>query len=198
MPTQKLDDRDWRTLLRRIKDGKCTPFLGAGVSHPPLPLGSEIAEEWATKHQYPLDDRWDLARVAQYVAIKLGDQLIPKEDIADVIRNVKAPDFSNGDEPVSVLAQLPLPVYITTNYDDFMYSALKAKAKDPKRALCRWNTMLQGEESVFESGSGYDPTPANPVVFHLHGHYETEESLVLTEDDYLNFLVNVSIELRII
>lgn len=33
---------------------------------------------------------------------------------------------------------------------------------------------------------------ANPVVFHLHGHDEVPESLVLTEDDYIDFLVNIS------
>ena len=39
---------------------------------------------------------------------------------------------------------------------------------------------------------GLVPTQANPVVFHLHGHYDVPESLVLTEDDYLDFLVAVS------
>jgi len=32
----------------------------------------------------------------------------------------------------------------------------------------------------------------NPVVFHFHGSYEIPESLVLTEDDYFDFLVNIS------
>jgi hypothetical protein len=39
----RLGDRDWEILLRRIHDGKCTPFLGAGINHGVLPLGSEIA-----------------------------------------------------------------------------------------------------------------------------------------------------------
>jgi len=38
----------------------------------------------------------------------------------------------------------------------------------------------------------YEPDPFNPVVFHLHGSDENEDSLVLTEDDYLDFLVNMS------
>jgi hypothetical protein len=35
-------------------------------------------------------------------------------------------------------------------------------------------------------------------VFHLHGHNEVEASLVLTEDDYMDFLVNMSLETDLI
>jgi hypothetical protein len=36
------------------------------------------------------------------------------------------------------------------------------------------------------------PSPANPVVFHLHGSMDVSESLVLTEDDYLTFLASMT------
>src|SRR5262249_31993337 len=84
-------------------------------------------------------------------------------------------------------AGLPLPLYLTTNYDDFMVQALAKQDKDPRRDLCRWNPEIQDEPSVFEKEPGYQPTVANPLVFHLHGHTRPE-SLVLTEDDYLRFL----------
>jgi len=38
----------------------------------------------------------------------------------------------------------------------------------------------------------YEPTPERPVVFHLHGRAEIPESMVLTEDDYLEFLVTLA------
>lgn len=81
---------------------------------------------------------------------------------------------------------------MTTNYDDFMFKALMSRGKDPRRELCRWNGLLKKPPSVFDVGTGFRPTSANPVVFHLHGHNEVPESLVLTEDDYLDFLVNIS------
>jgi hypothetical protein len=72
-----------------------------------------------------------------------------------------------------------------------MYLALKNRGRDPKRELCRWNQFVELEEtSVFKSG--YTPTAANPLVYHLHGHYDLPQSLVLTEDDYLDFLVHLS------
>ena len=63
----KLGESDWELLLKRIAEGRCTPFLGAGVCYGTLPLGSEIAAAWAKKEEFPLDDCSDLAKVAQDV-----------------------------------------------------------------------------------------------------------------------------------
>ena len=41
------EDRTWKRLLREIRDGQCTPFLGAGASFPTLALASTIAAAWA-------------------------------------------------------------------------------------------------------------------------------------------------------
>jgi hypothetical protein len=185
-----LKKRDWELLLKRIKDGKCTPFLGAGACHPKLPIGAEIAQEWVQKYAYPVKDERDLVRVAQFLAVKY-DSMYPKEQLLErLFGNVPLLNVKDPDEPHCVLADLPLPVYLTTNYDDFIMQALKSRNKEPKRELCRWNLLIKNRPSIFDSG--FQPTPANPVVFHLHGHNEVPESLVLTEDDYLDFLVNIS------
>ena len=53
--------------------------------------------------------------------------------------------------------------------------------------------LLKDKPSVFKRLSGQPDIDAdNPVVFHLHGHLGLAESLVLTEDDYLDFLVSIS------
>lgn len=190
-----LEDKDWNLLLRRIRAGKCTPFLGAGTCYGVLPLGSHIAQEWAEVHHYPLEDCRDLARVAQFLAVQ-RDPMFPKEEILErFFEDVAPPDFTEPDEPHGLLADLPLPMYLTTNYDSFMIQALNRKKhpkKYPKRELCRWNKYLKDIPSIFEREPGFEPTVENPVVFHLHGHNEVPESLVLTEDDYLGFLANIS------
>jgi hypothetical protein len=198
-----LDDSGWEVLLGRIGDGKCTPFLGAGVNDDILPLGREIAEEWAEKYEYPLENCSDLVQVAQFLAISRNDPMFPKERVLKHLKirleewlrkNDPKKFFLDPSEPLSVLAELPLPIYMTTNYDDLMLRALKSHKKAPRRELCRWNKYVKEKPSVFDSPSGFEPTPATPVVFHLHGHDEIPESLVLTEDDYLDFLVNISRE----
>jgi SIR2-like domain len=185
---ETLSDKTWDILLGRIKERRCTPFLGAGACFGSLPLGAEIAQKWAADHGYPFTNPNNLIEVAQFLAIKY-DPLFPKEQILQQFAGVKGPDFSAADEPHAILADLPLPVYMTTNYDDFMVQALKRRHRDPRRELCRWNESLEGEESVFDTD--FVPTPANPVVYHLHGH-TIPESLVLTEDDYLSFLANIA------
>src|SRR5688500_17343747 len=116
----RLDDRDWAILLRRIQDGKCTQSLGAGVNAGTLLLGSDIAHQWAKEYRYPLEDCSDLARVAQFLAVRMRDKMFPKEELAKSFDGLSPPDFSRREDPRGLLADLPLPVYMTTNYDDFM------------------------------------------------------------------------------
>jgi hypothetical protein len=73
-----------------------------------------------------------------------------------------------------------------------MYLALKSRKKDPKWEICLWNKLVRNRPTIFASQPGFEPTAANPVVFHLHGRCDVTESLVLTEDDYLDFLANLS------
>ncbi|MDY9927799.1 SIR2 family protein [Methanosarcina sp.] len=184
-----LEERDWNFLLRKIKDGKCTPFLGAGAYSGEIPV-SFIANEWAKKYDYPMGDSYDLTQVAQFVAVTEEDALTPKDEICkkikELVEEVTPKYFKNPDELHGVLADLPLPVYITTNYDDLMVRALKSRGKTPIQEICRWNECLMQRKPIL---SDFVPTPEKPLVYHIHGCYEIPESLVLTEDDYFDFFV---------
>lgn len=196
-----LGETYWNLLLERIKDGECTPFLGAGACAGVLPLGSAIAQRWADDEGYPLEDCTDLARVAQFLAVQY-DAIRPKRELIRQFSKVEPPDFKNPYEPHRVLADLPLPVYITTNYDNFLFKALSQAEyapglkKAPIREVCRWNKYVQNklknQSALLKPASYARITEKTPVIFHLHGHTELAESMVLTEDDYLDFLVNVS------
>jgi hypothetical protein len=190
MPNE-LRERDWEDLLSNIQDRLCTPFIGAGACAGTLPCGRDIASRWAGEYGYPLLDSGDLARVAQFVAIDRYE-MCPKDVIRRQFRDVRPPDFSALDEPHGVLADLSLPIYITTNYDSFMSQALESRERAPRREFCRWNRFPQvmGQESVFDSG--FEPSVATPLVYHLHGHCEIPQSMVLTEADYLDFLIGLS------
>lgn len=194
-----LEERDWTLLLRRIRDGECTPFLGAGTCYGVLPLGSDIAEKWAKEYHYPFKDSCkDLTEVAQFLAVEF-DPVFPKGEIAKWFSSIKPPDFKKPDEPHAVLAKLPLPVYVTTNYDNFMVQALRSRNKNPVREFCRWNKYIESLENwpyLFDRNqdveASFNPSAANPLVFHLHGIIEEKKSLVITNDDYLDFLVNIA------
>ncbi|MCL4297972.1 MAG: SIR2 family protein [Anaerolineae bacterium] len=186
-----LTQQDWAILLNRIKQGKCTPLLGSGVNLDIFPPESEIALRWAQEYRYPLPDVGDLPRVAKFLAVT-QDSMFPKEALLRQLSNVTPPPLTPPDEPHGVLANLPLPVYITTTYDDLMVQALSSQGRRPERELCRWNKYISDQPSIFESRQGFQPTVENPLVFHLYGHNQVPESLVLTEDDYLDFVINIA------
>jgi hypothetical protein len=187
-----IGDNDWNLLLRRIDDDKCTPIIGAGAYEPIRDFQETTALEWAQGSQYKTGEAEDLARVAQFLALE-NDRMFPKEELIKGLSNkVAAPDFEDDEEPYRILAELPVSVYLTTNYDDFMVRALKHKRRSPKLMLCRWNEATVDIPTNFVSELEERPTTANPLVYFCHGHIESPESLVLTEDDHLGFLVSAA------
>ena len=193
-----MQDDDWERLLYRISKGKCTPFLGAGASFGHVPLAAELSAQYADEHDYPFADRDDLARVTQYAAVKTRDRTFLKQQLVERhFQQLRLPDFRDPSEPHALLADLPLSLYLTTNYDNFMVRALEDRRLSPQLAICPWYAQGRRDqrlrtEQVFGRPDGYDPSHGKPIVYHLHGHLSEPQSLVLTEDDYLDFLVRVS------
>jgi hypothetical protein len=199
----RLTEAEWEVLIRAIKLGRCTPFLGAGASAAVLPTGAKIANAWATKYNYPLTDSSNLISVSQFLAVN-RDAMFPKYEMVEMFGKQPAPNFKDPLDPHVVLATLPLPFYLTTNYDDFMAQALKQKMlwRQPQRVLCQWNravkNLVRDNPDLIELKQNSIVNVANPVIFHLHGYVPFAESLVLTEDDYLDFLVNIAGDKEII
>ena len=193
-----LTDDQWKVLLRRIQKQKCTPFLGPETCFDfSIPAASVLADEWGDRHEYPFEDRSNLPRVAQFVAYKVfGEVDAVKEELADKFRGLKLPDFSRHDEPYRILAELPFSVYINTHYYAFMSMALISQNKEPQRVICGWNDPECSDDAREQAAC--DPKPACPVVFHMFGHVADPPSLVLTEDDYLDFLVRTSLRSELI
>jgi hypothetical protein len=200
----KLDGMTWDRLLRRIRDDKCTAVIGsAACTAPPsganpeewaklkYPSKEQIALKFAADYGYPLDDQGKLERVAKYVAAT-NDIMVPKEGFADYYKDLPTPPFSElPNEPHRVLADLPFPVYLTSNFDDRMYRALKEyKQRDARLAICRWNRHIPDKAPSFDPEFEY--SVANPLVYHFHGCTPWAESAVVTEDDYFEFLINIS------
>ncbi len=212
----------WSGLVRNIQSGKCTPIIGPRVHGRWLPTPSEIAGWWADEHDYPFPDRDSLARVARYMASSQGEDFAreellyilkdeftarlpegirPEEEYDTLTELVEAVEWQplTADDPNDlhrVLASLNLPLYLTTNHDSFMTEALIAAGKQPDRELCRWNEMLDGLPSLFEDDADYVPTPDRPLVYHLFGSDEEVDSVLVTEDHYLDYLVRVSAEME--
>ncbi len=211
----------WSGLLRNIQQGQVTPIVGPRVHGEWLPTPLEIADRWAEEHGYPFPDRDSLPRVARYMASSQGedfprDQLLyllqddllarlpealrPRQKFATLTELVETVGWqtltsANPNEIHRVLASLNLPIYLTTNPDSFMVEALKAAGRQPDRELCRWNEWLDAWPSRFENDPDYEPSPESPLVYHLFGSDEELNSLVVTEDHYLDYLVRISAQM---
>lgn len=194
--SQGFTDEDWEDLFYYITKKNTTPFLGAGIAREHFGSGEELAKKVATEFKYPFDDISNLAKVSQFAAIKKKDSFRVREFVADHIKSKKLPDFSDPFEPHRILAELDLPIYITTNYDHLMYEALKSKGKKPVIEFCRWNDLaqIQGKRSIFEDKFD-DFDFDSPLVYHLHGEVDNPQSMVLTEDDYLSFIVRLYVDI---
>ena len=125
----------------------------------------------------------------------LADELFDLT-FSEVANRLGHPHYEDElENPLRILAELPLPIYLTTNYATYLENALKAANKEPRTEICYWYEDLEDDVcSVFEQDPDYQPSVEEPLVFHLHGLDACPSSLVLTEDDYLDFLVKVSLD----
>jgi hypothetical protein len=185
-----MEDKDWDVLIKSLHNGKCTPFLGPGISSTDVHEFTELARIVGAVERYPLGKSCtDLPRLAQFIAIHHGDDSYPRNLVSDAIEEIAQPDFSQDDQPHGVLASFPISIYVTSTYDNFMYSALERKNKQPRIEIYRWKDQLQHIDSIFDSVDPHRGIDRDkPVVFHLLGHSKTVESLVVSEDDYIKHL----------
>jgi hypothetical protein len=184
----KLTPSEWDILTRLIWDGKCTPVIGPAIAPEQLPSFPSLARRLADDFVYPLPDHADLSSVVEY-----GSQRLRRETVEDHIKQVYEQTLTAKtlavDNTFAVLASLPLPIYITTTFDDSLVRALRAQNKSPQEEICRWNDDLRDAPPAPDDS--LRPTVTNPLVVYLYGRLGVNRSLVLTDDDYLKLLINV-------
>jgi len=134
-----------------------------------------------------------------------GQRLAPREmdeksrerhrSLAETIRAAEWPERVREERETEIhhqLADLGLPLYLTTNCDNFMTLALEAKGRRPRRQALAWRAAPE----LGAAGPNFDreppASPEEPVVLHLFGNDDDPRSLVLTEDDYLDYLSRIS------
>jgi hypothetical protein len=196
----------WPALIRSIKRGQCTPILGPGLIEPLLGSLREIAQRWAEAYHYPMapHERESLPQVAQYLSIN-QDRSFPYDELGEYLRkeiqsryqadlpaalqqgnpplddllDTVAARWRERDDyqPHKVLAQMPLPIYITTSPDNLLTSALKEAGKDPQIVFCPWNEYAEQAESIYDREPNYRPTPERPLIYHLFGRFAERDHL---------------------
>ncbi|HSR31657.1 MAG TPA: CHAT domain-containing protein, partial [Anaerolineae bacterium] len=196
----------WPALLRNIRQGRCTPIVGPGLTENLLGSRRQIAQRWAETYHFPMADhqRENLPQVAQYLAVNQDSMFLRDELEAYLCREIRARHDlgvevedcetslnelvskvgrelreSDPAEPHRVLAQFPLPIYINANFGNWLAEALAEAGKKPKLELCRWNEYVEAIPSVYDDDPNYRPSAESPMVYHLFGHLAQPDSVVL-------------------
>jgi hypothetical protein len=181
-----------------VRAGKCVLFLGAGV-HAPAPLGmpwnypatiappfggdlsQKLADESGYLVDYPKCNPRELPRVAMYYELKLGKgrQALFNKVRAEV-------EVAKQPSPIlRALAELNFPLIVTTNYDSFFERSLPAaKQADIRIYEPKPNT----DSPTADFG---DLTGMTPGVCKIHGDFNRAESLVITDEDYIQFVLRM-------
>jgi SIR2-like domain len=182
-------------IAKAVRQQRCILFLGAGVHAPPPtesafeypaelrpPIGSALSRELATScsldDRFPTEDPSNLQRVALFYEIARS-----RHQLVDAVTNA----VQTGKQPspvLTALSQLDFPLVITTNYDQLFENALIRAGKQPRVAVYTPN---------LEATTDYrDPIAERPVVFKIHGDISRPETLVITDEDYIQFVLRMS------
>jgi len=100
-------------------------------------------------------------------------------------------------DPLFTLAKLPFPVYITTSHHDFLERAIEQASGGlikPRTQVIFWEPGVMyddASEANHEPDPNFSPTPKEPAIYHLFGLENYPGSLVLSEDDYIRYLIAV-------
>ncbi|MGD9148166.1 MAG: CHAT domain-containing protein, partial [Anaerolineae bacterium] len=217
-PDEQFDK--WRSLGSAVNEKRCTAIIGPGIVEMLLGPRRQIAQRWAKDHGYPFSraDQDELPRIAQYVSVQQDADyvhrayrvalrselvrrypaLIPAEwaqkahwDSAQIGQALKLVADARWDDtspgPLHYLARLRLPIYVTANQGDLLAQALADAGAEPQVRICPWNDTILRQDYAFDE----TPTPERPLVYHLFGHMKLPDSLVISEDEYFDYLIGV-------
>ncbi len=187
-----------------VADGRCILFLGAGVHSPPPdnlpytykgtpyqypederpPLGSKLAKELAGESdyhkEYPDADSGDLQRIAWHYEISRSRNFLVNK-LSQEVKSNKKPS------PVlRALAKLNFPIICTTNYDQLLEKAFYAADKDPVVSV------YSKERKPATDYPQADVNPQQPFLFKIHGDIAQPESIVITDEDYIDFIMRMN------
>lgn len=203
----------WAGICSRVRNGQFIPILGPELGEDLFGGTREMSSRLAEKHGFPLaeHDRADLAKVTQYLATH-HDRIFAQDEVQNQFLRQVAERVGTGgaakslpelldlglarckqdpDHPYNVLAKLPATIYVNASQEPMLARALKASGRSPEVVSGAWRPggkeVPRAPQPKVET-----PTPETPWVYHVFGIFGKRDSMVLTEDDFLDYLIATS------
>jgi CHAT domain/SIR2-like domain len=149
-----------------------------------------VVQTWLETMEGLLNKQWpDLAaRIDDFASMR------PARRVASLVSEAGVRLRQNELDPFRLLARLPVAVYLTATPDPLLADALRDA--DPRREpvveYARWTDALKLKPRTFdEDDKSQSISRQQPLVFHLFGTLAEPDSMVLTEDDFFDYLIHV-------
>jgi hypothetical protein len=210
------DFEKWESLVHAVRSGNFTPIVGSGLGERVYGTLRDVARELGESAGFPLAEHQlsELPQVCQYLQFsqsvdfargkfkeQLRRQALQRHStlsadekklnlpllLARVGQNNRKEDPA---DPYTLVARLPAQVFITANPDNLLLEALKSEDKEPDVFFFNWREKTKAGDPKPERDE-QEPTAKKPLVFHVFGYFRDENSLVLTEDDYFDYLIGL-------
>lgn len=190
-----MKDRHWISLVASIRHGQSVLILGPEIPITGQSIDSQV--ESATSFCSALTAKLtaeleeDNRRVTGETLATVAQQYEDADGFgANALRAsaehfYKSPRFTPSDVH-SAIASFPFSLIITTCHDDLLIQAFKKAGKNP--VVYRYH-MRGDKRDNPEITMPY--SPQSPLIFHLFGDAQRPGSLVLSENDLLDFLMAV-------
>ena len=206
LKSQSQHDKVLEYIVEKVGQHQCILFLGSAIHVPSPagskyhypkekcpPIGSELSKHLAEKCGFPGEDWWNLQRVSQYYESEFKSRFILVEDIANAVHKDR-----EASPILYALANLGFPIVITTNYDSLYEKALDQKALNEaelKQPVTKYNRSIYSpNDNVKLKTQDCLPTPdpQQPYLLKMHGDMSKPESIVITDEDYIQFVLRMS------
>src|SRR5436190_16470345 len=187
-PPRSDETARFRSLARMVGRGDCILVLGPGAATAPdqgseLPLtvilSTMLAQDERVARTEGLNTR-DLRHVSQVLYEATRSLTALQENVAEFYAGYRTQTAAFHRN----MAALPFRFFLTTTPDDLLFNALVEADKKPTR---QFYNFRRGRRT----GVLNPPTVTEPLVYHLYGHHDEPDSLVITETDLIDFLTKV-------
>lgn len=187
-----LSERQWKTLAKDLQQQRCILLLGTRLATAKDAEGQEQQlSEMLSRHlaslldaeqiAYDRDSASDLSYIAQRF---LAMPRIRRIDLEDEVAEFYRKHVHHVPEVYQQLGRLPFFMAVNLAPEDFMARAFRAAGKAGTQAL-HYNFRKERNAPIDA------PTPAKPLVYNLLGALTDPESLVLSQEDRVEFIKNV-------
>jgi hypothetical protein len=176
------DFAKWKSICRRVRNGKLIPILGPDVAEAITGTTRELAGRLAAAERFPLEEheRTDLAMVTQYLSIvqdreyaqgavreQLQQQILERnghllDDATrsrprEVVDALVAGRLHDETSPYRILSELGASIYLNASAETLLFKSLQAGGRQPTLLACDWRPTEQNHPR--SAIHGEEPSP---------------------------------------